>query len=275
MGLYPARYALYILLPSILLAWPLTGIFHAGARTTGFPSSLNADSIVKTRQIPVLCYHNIRDRKSTDHKYDMVYIVSPTSFREQMQALHDSGYHTILPDQLMAYFKKGTGLPPKPVMLTFDDADGSQIEHALPVLNKTGFKGVFFIMTVVLGHGDYMTKEQVKMLTDEGHVIGSHTWNHKMVTKYKKEDWPLQIEQPIAELEKITGKPVRYFSFPYGVWNTRTIDSLKKHGIDAAFRLGGPNDKEDPFYTIKRIIVDGHWNTAQFSKAVKTQFGHH
>ena len=68
-----------------------------------------------------------------------------------MQMLADSGYHTILPDQLYAYLNTGAPLPPKPVMLTFDDGDLDQYETALPILDKHGFKGAFFIMTVAIG----------------------------------------------------------------------------------------------------------------------------
>ena len=42
--------------------------------------------------------------------------------------LADSGYHTILPDQLYDYLTKGTPLPSKPIMLTFDDTDLDQFD---------------------------------------------------------------------------------------------------------------------------------------------------
>ena len=63
-----------------------------------------------------------------------------------MKLLADSGYHTILPDQLYDYLTKGTALPPKPIMLTFDDTDGDQYNIARPELLKYGFKGVYFII---------------------------------------------------------------------------------------------------------------------------------
>ena len=78
--------------------------------------------------------------------------------------LADSGYHTILPDQLYNYLTTGAPLPSKPIMLTFDDTDLDQFEIARPEMKKYGFKGVFFIMTVSLGRPHYMTKEQVKQL---------------------------------------------------------------------------------------------------------------
>src|SRR2546423_8580782 len=51
-------------------------------------------------EIPVLCYHQIRELHSGDSK---LFITSPEQFGIQMKALADSGYHIILPDQLLAY----------------------------------------------------------------------------------------------------------------------------------------------------------------------------
>ncbi len=242
-------------------------VFH-----TDTPKAITPDKAQPIVPVPILCYHQIRDWKNTDSKNQRVYIMPVANFNAQMKLLNDSGYHTILPDDLIAYLAGRVSLPEKPIMITFDDADGSQYDNALPELSKYGFKGVYFIMTVVLGHKEYLQREQVKVLSDAGNTIGSHTWNHQSVTMYNDEDWVTQIEQPTAELVKITGKPIKYFAYPNGLWNTNAIEHLKKHGFTAAFRLGGRNDKDDPLFTIKRIIVDGQWDEEEFSRAVKNSF---
>ena len=63
-------------------------------------------------------------------------------------------------------------------MLTYDDTDLDQYTVAFPEMKKHGFKGVFFIMTVSIGRPRYMSREQVKDLSDQGNAIGSHTWDH-------------------------------------------------------------------------------------------------
>ena len=226
------------------------------------------DSTLKNEEIPVLCYHQIRNWKSNDSKYARVYIVSLEKFKEQMKALHDSNYNYILPDQLIAYLQNKEKLPSKPIMITFDDADASQYTNALPELNKNSFKGVFFIMTVVLGHNNYMSSDEVKDLATHGHIIGCHTWNHKSVTKYTEEDWAVQIEKPIRKLESITSMPIKYFAYPNGLWDNNAVERIKKYGFTAAFRLWGKYDTQDQLFKIRRIIVDGNWNTTQFLKAI-------
>ena len=232
----------------------------------------DAEAILKIKEVPILCYHQIRDWKPTDSKMAKAYIVPINAFREQIKMLADSGYHTILPDQLYNYLTKGAALPSKPVMLTFDDTDLDQFTIGLPELNKYGYKGVFFIMTVSLGRPHYMSKEQVKTLSDEGHVIGSHTWDHHNVKKYAGEDWVTQIEKPTKLLQTITGKPIDYFAYPFGLWNREAIPELKKRGFKAAFQLYAKRDQQDPLYTIQRIIVPGSWTPAQLNNAIKSSF---
>src|SRR5215216_5564752 len=81
----------------------------------------SAAIILQRRQVPVLCYHRIDDSRKPDD-----YNVTVAEFKEQMKALADSGYHTILPDQLYAYLTKGTALPSRPFLITFDDTRKEQ-----------------------------------------------------------------------------------------------------------------------------------------------------
>jgi peptidoglycan/xylan/chitin deacetylase (PgdA/CDA1 family) len=194
------------------------------------------------------------------------------TFKEQMKMLADSGYHVILPDELMGYFTTGTQPPSKPVIITFDDGTASQFLNAVPVLDKYHFKAVFFIMTVSLNHSIYMNSQHVKTLSDDGHTLGCHTWDHHNVTTYKDDDWKIQIENPKSQLEKITGKPVKYFAYPNGLWNEKAIEALKLYGFAAAFQLTGKKSTTNPVFTLRRIIVDGNWNEKQLLNAMKSTF---
>ena len=78
-------------------------------------AQVNNAAIMARKQVPILCYHQIRDWKPTDKKVDKDYIIPPAAFKAHMKMLADSGYHTILPDQLYDYLTKGTALPSKHV----------------------------------------------------------------------------------------------------------------------------------------------------------------
>lgn len=243
--------------------------------TTGLPGGkVPPPSVILSRkEVPILCYHQIRDWKPTDSKSSKDYIMPPADLKAELKMLADSGYHTVLPDQLYAYLTKGEALPSKPIMLTFDDTDEDQYTVAWPEMKKYGFKGVFFIMTVSLGKvPHYMTKEQVKELSDAGNVIGSHTWDHHNVRKYQGNDWAIQIDKPTRQLEAITGKQIRYFAYPFGLWNRQALPELRKRGFIAAFQLADKMDPTDPLMTIRRIIVGGGWSMKTFSTAIHRDF---
>jgi len=232
----------------------------------------DAAIIMKRKQVPVLCYHHIRDWKPNDSKRARDYIVPVDTFRIQMKLLSDSGYHTITPDQLYKYLAAGESIPAKSILLTFDDTDEEQFNVAKPEMDKYGFKGVFFIMTVSLDRPNYMSRDQVKQLSDEGHSIGSHTWDHKNIKKYVEADWPIQVDKPTKLLQNITGKPIYYFAYPFGLWDSTSISGLRKRGMKAAFQLSAYRDPEQPLFTIRRIIVPGYWSTRAFEKRIKTSF---
>ena len=89
-----------------------------------------APVILGKKQIPVLCYHQIRDWRPTDSKVSRTYIVPPAAFAMQMKMLADSGYHSITPDQLYAYLLTGAALPSNPILHPFDDTDLDQYSLA-------------------------------------------------------------------------------------------------------------------------------------------------
>ena len=236
------------------------------------PPDANAATILLQPQVPILCYHQIRNWTASDSKRAKDYIVPVNNFKEQMKLLADSGYHTILPDQLYNYLLKGTPLPSKPVMLTFDDSKEDHYLIAREEMKKYDFKGVFFIMTVSLNRPGYMSKEQIKQLFDEGNTIGSHTWDHGNVKTYHDEDWVKQLDKPSEQLEKITGKRPEYFAYPFGLWDRKAIDELRQRSYKAVFQLSSNRDEVYPLYTIRRMIVPGEWNANTMMKWMKHTF---
>ena len=236
----------------------------------------DAASILARKQVPILCYHQVRNWLPRDGKVGKDYIVEIQNFKDQMKMLADSGYNTILPDQLYAYLNTGAKLPNKPIMLTFDDTDDDQYTVVRPTLDKLGFKAVYFIMTVSIGKKgkftDYMTSEQIKQLSDEGNIIGSHTYDHKNFKKYAGKDWEEQLDKPTKKLEEITGKKMTEFAYPFGLWNAEGIPELKKRGFRMAYQLATKRDEKDPLFTIRRIIASGYWSPRTLHNSIVNSF---
>jgi len=244
----------------------------------------DAVTIMNRPQVPILCYHHIRDVRMPSRS-SKGYEVTDEQFREQMKTLADSGFHTILPNQLYEYLTTGAALPSKPVMITFDDTDEEQFSIGKAEMDKYGFKGVYFVMNISIGRKNYMTREEIKQLSDEGHVIACHTYDHHRVDRYKNEDtiefrgqkqvvndWDFQLKDTRKVLEEITGKPVEYFAYPFGIWDQPAIPEIKKLGYKLAFQLSEKRDSTEPLYTVRRMIVASNWSTQGVLKVMKSTF---
>jgi len=273
--------------PKFRLMLPCLGLYIVGScigktQREDPPASVTAkETIVSTqvkptrnfkgKTVPVLCYHAIREIQKGDSPEQKAYSVSPENFALQMQTLDDQGYTTVTPDELKDFYTAQRPLPQKPIMISFDDGRKEQFSIGAALMEKHGFRGVFFIMTVSLGKKHYMSRDEVKLLADKGHTIGCHTWDHHKVTSYKKEDWLLQFAKPKKQLEKITQKPVTSFAYPYGVWNYAATDSLKSHGFTTAFIFYGKQDLSRPLYTLERTNIPNSLSITAFLNKIESQ----
>jgi len=237
----------------------------ASKKTETHQTENTAAQIYAKQEVPVLCYHRISEGNKGD------YTVSPATFSAHMKILADSGYHSISPAELYDYLVFNKTLPEKPVLITFDD---SRVEHsaiAAPVMEKYGFKGVFFIMTITYNKKNYMTTEQIAALAKAGHTIGLHTWDHTMVSKFKDTtDWNKQIVNPKAKLSTIIGMPVEYFAYPNGVFNHEGAKGLSRY-FKISFILISKRDSLVPLQTVRRMIVPD-WSAQSMLKSMRRTF---
>lgn len=91
--------------------------------------------------LPVIMYHSVlKDPRRTG-----MYVITPDSLRADLCFLKDAGYTTVLPEDLYAYTAGGE-LPPKPVMLTFDDGHYNNLTYVLPLLEEFNMKAVIFVV---------------------------------------------------------------------------------------------------------------------------------
>jgi peptidoglycan/xylan/chitin deacetylase (PgdA/CDA1 family) len=224
----------------------------------------SATTIIKRATVPVLCYHQLRDWRSSDSSYNRTNLICPPRyFRAHLDALAEGGWTTISPDQYLAHLTTGSALPRKPVILSFDDGSAGQAQEGLRQLTKRSMTGVFFVMTVVLGKSGWMSTQDIKRLADAGMTIGSHTWDHHAVSDLAGRDWKIQLDQSRATLRRASGQPVEHFAYPYGIVSTKAFPHLRHAGYQTAFQLGAKKlDHQAPLYTLRRSIVVSTWSGA-------------
>lgn len=232
---------------------------------------VSSHEIIKRATVPVLCYHQLRNWTSNDSEYNRrTLICPPRYFRTHLDALAEDGWTTISPTQYLRHLKTGAALPPKPVMLSFDDGSAGQATEGLAQLAKRGMTGTFFVMTVVLGKPRWMSIRDVHRLADAGMTIGSHTWDHRAVNDLSGSAWQVQFEQSRETLRKASGQPVEHFAYPYGMVSPKAFPHLSKAGYKTAFQLAAKKlDPVAPMYTLRRSIVVSTWSGARLLRHLR------
>ena len=165
--------------------------------------------------VPIFMYHHVSNQPTTD-TLDYNLTVTTTDFNAQLTWLQQQGYQTITLTELFDALYYGKALPAHPMILTFDDGYEDMYTDALPTLLAHHYRGVFFIITGMIG-GRYLTWDQIRVLESYGMQIGSHTTHHINVgqppawTTTQKE---LVVSQ--ATLQFQLGQPIQFFCYPTG-----------------------------------------------------------
>jgi peptidoglycan/xylan/chitin deacetylase (PgdA/CDA1 family) len=236
-------------------ATPIPSPSSSPPPTPGSPQEVLARSTV-----PVLCFHQLRDFRPDDSAYARTMITPEPVFRVQMNALRDGGYTPVTAAALVDHLQFGTGLPERPVLLTFDDGSATHHSVALPVLTDLGFPATFFPMTVVLDKPDWLSDDQLRELDRAGMTIGAHTWDHHRLDQLAEADRDVQLVAPKAQLAEILGHPVDLIAFPYGMWSQEALAQVHAAGYRAAFQLSDLQDPDQPLLTIRRMMPPPTWD---------------
>ncbi len=108
--------------------------------------------------------------------------------------------------------------PPKKIALTFDDGPHPvYTPELLDGLKERGVQATFF----VTGKNAEMYPEIIRRMSEEGHLIGNHTYSHLQLTSGNHEAFRQELLQTNEILSGITGEEVLYVRPPYGSWDKR------------------------------------------------------
>jgi peptidoglycan/xylan/chitin deacetylase (PgdA/CDA1 family) len=230
-------------------AYPLALLAPASALPAPTPRALT---------IPVLEYHDVGFGVGT-------YQVTLPAFRAQLDWLQANGYTAVTLTDLYAYMFEGGDLPPKPVVITFDDGRASQW-NAVQELNARGMKGVFFI----LGGGNALSDGQVRQIIAQGHEIESHTMSHPQLSRLSDAQLVYELVRSKQLLEAKYGVPIRYLAYPYGDYDNRVINATIAAGYDGALAAwGGGSWTPQKRWQEPRIIITGFATIGEFAGLVR------
>jgi peptidoglycan/xylan/chitin deacetylase (PgdA/CDA1 family) len=183
-----------------------------------------------------------------------------------MKLLHDWEYTVIPLDLLLQAIKWGTELPPRPVIITFDDGDLSVYTNALPVMQRYGFTGVTYIVGNYMDTPGYMSAAQVRDLIATGWEVGSHSRSHRDLRELEPAVQRMEIVAAREDLQERLGVPVNSFAYPFGSISNAVVDYVKFAGYTSAMGLGyTAHQGKSNIFWLQRRDVKGSYDIKQFA----------
>jgi peptidoglycan/xylan/chitin deacetylase (PgdA/CDA1 family) len=209
--------------------------------------------------VPILMYHYISAPPPDADAYRLDLSVTPAQFAAHVGWLAQNEFTAVSLDDLYLALTEGRRLPPRPVILTFDDGYADAYTHAFPVLQQYGMTGTFFVVTEWLDarQPGYLTWDQARQMAAAGMSIQSHTRAHQYLTDGC--DYNCRVYQILGSVETIEaeiGVRPRFFCYPGGRYDAAVLPILEQVGIAAAVTTqAGNRHTSDRLLELKRVRI--------------------
>lgn len=227
-----------------------------------FAVFLFSSSSFANNQSVVLMYHQIAHLKN-----DMN--TTPELFEEQMDYLHKNNYNVVSAVDLVEAIKKRESLPPKSVVITFDDGWKNQIK-AMSILKKYNYPAMFALITEyqTFKNGTYLSRNDVVENEGGNFIFVNHSHTH-FVKDFLGNPYK-DVEISKKQMADTTHKFVPIYVYPYGKKNYQLLDALIKNGYQAGFGVYSHpvNVKTANIYNIDRYLMNDKVDMEKFKKIV-------
>ncbi|MBD0384015.1 delta-lactam-biosynthetic de-N-acetylase [Paenibacillus sedimenti] len=180
------------------------------------------------------------------------------SSKGQLPSIDQEGFKPLL----QKYGAIFTGDPAsKELYLTFDNGyEQGYTGKILDVLKEKQVPAIFF----VTGHYIKTEPDLLKRMTQEGHLIGNHSWSHPDMSQISPERIQKELDQVKSSVEAVTGqKEMRYLRTPRGIFNGQSLAVSRQLGYtnvfwSIAYRDWEPNNQKGWEYAYKNVMAQLH-----------------
>ena len=204
--------------------------------------------------IPALVYHQVlsdhmpvRERKPGEGLVSGQ--IHLADFVQEMNYLAEEGFTTVTAREIQPWLAGESVLPPKPIVIDFDDQSMISYKNALPVLRERGQCATMFVISGVADGDPWLDGNpladteawsvarmrwlELEKLVEAGWDIAAHTRTHWFLTDLP--EGPEGDERIMAELvrgkEDIQihlGITATHFGYPNALWNERCENLVKQ-----------------------------------------------
>jgi peptidoglycan/xylan/chitin deacetylase (PgdA/CDA1 family) len=224
-------------------------------------------STSRPEPVPILMYH-VLSAPPPGAAYAGLF-VRPAEFKAQMNWLARHGYEAVTLREAYEQWTAGVPLPPRPVVLSFDDGYLSQYTTGYETLRAHGWPGVLNLQVDFLRPVGGMRPWRVRGLIAAGWEIDAHTFTHPDLTTVDDRRLWREVDGSRVALRGRFHVPVDFFCYPEGHYDARVVEAVRRAGFLGAttetYGVARPPD----FFALPRIRVDGDEGMRAFAAAVR------
>ena len=191
---------------------------------------------VKGRQpyVAVLVWHDVLPAK------DVWFDTTTETFAGQLAAIARGKFHVVTLAALRDHLVSGAPLPPRPLVLTFDDNGLGIYRNAFPLLQRYRFPATLFVHTNFVGKTTskaHCSWDDLRAMERSGLVdVQSLTANHPPdLTKLSDADVVHELRLSASSLSTRLGHKPYALVYPYDVYDSRVERLAAQNGYTLAF----------------------------------------
>jgi peptidoglycan/xylan/chitin deacetylase (PgdA/CDA1 family) len=217
-----------------------------------------------TTPIPVLLYHAV-----TGDPPDWIaeFTVEPHMFAAQLDAIVAAGRAPITVSTLVDGLTRRAALPPRPVVITFDDGFADLPGPTAEALVSRELPATAYLTTGAITPGGtsllppapMMALRRAAGLAAYDIEVGAHTVTHPQLDTLPITAVDRELRQSKEVLEDALGRRVRHLAYPHG-YNSRAVRAAARRAgyasaVAVRHALSSPIDEP---YRIARLILRRH-----------------
>ncbi|MCC9742358.1 polysaccharide deacetylase family protein [Streptomyces sp. MNU89] len=204
--------------------------------------------------------------------------VAPEALRTQLELLAERGFTPVTTRALAAAWRSGGPLPPRPVLLTFDDGYEGVHRYALPALRSHGFTATVFATTGWLrgphetpGALDLMLDwDQLRELSAAGLEIGGHSHTHPQLDTLTGPWLRSELARCRDLLAGELGRCPVSFAYPYGYSSRQVRAAVRAAGFRQSLAVGNAlAERRHGPYALRRVTVRRSTGIEEFERLVE------
>lgn len=210
-------------------------------------------------RLPILTYHSLDTSRS-------VISTSPSSFRRQMQWLHQQGFQTLSLAEAAKLVRIGQPFRERTCVVTFDDGYETVYREAFPILQELGFTATVFLITGYcgkqnswpghvspVGEQSLLCWTQIEEMARHHIEFGSHTVTHPDLACLTHREAEREMQDSKQMIQERIGRGVEVFAYPYGRYAPWTVDLAREHFSGACSTILGKVTSEADSALLPRV----------------------